>query len=119
VSASQPALLLRSEGAVLLIAATVLFSREDGSWLLFAVAFFLPDLSMLGYIAGSRIGATAYNAVHSTVPPLALAVGGVVAHLPFVMSIALIWLAHIGFDRFLGYGLKYSEGFKQTHLARV
>jgi hypothetical protein len=32
---------------------------------------------------------------------------------------ALIWLAHIGMDRMLGYGLKYSGGFKDTHLGRL
>jgi hypothetical protein len=119
MSSSQPARLLRGEGAILRVAATVFFWREGGSWLLFAVAFFLPDLSMLGYMAGSRIGAIAYNAVHSTILPLVLAVGGVVADASFLTAIGLIWLAHIGFDRLLGYGLKYPEEFNQAHLARV
>ena len=34
-------------------------------------------------------------------------------------KVALIWLAHIGMDRLLGYGLKYPSAFKDTHLQRV
>ena len=32
------------------------------------------------------------------------------------LAIGLIWLAHIGFDRLIGYGLKYETGFRHTHL---
>lgn len=116
---TQPALLLRVEGAMLLVATTAFYWREDNSWLLFAIAFFLPDLSMLGYTARPRTGATVYNLAHTSVLPLVLVLGGVVADQPLVTALALIWLAHIGFDRLLGYGLKYPEGFKETHLSRV
>ncbi len=119
MSASQPASLLRAEGAILLIALTTLYWRENGSWLLFAVAFFLPDLSVVGYLGGNRVGAATYNAVHSSVLPVALAVIGVVTDGSLLTAVALIWLAHIGFDRMVGYGLKYAEGFKETHLARI
>lgn len=119
MSASQPASLLRAEGAILLIAATTLYWKEDGSWLLFAVAFFLPDLSVVGYLGGNWVGAATYNAVHSSVLPVALAVIGVVTDGSLLTAVALIWLAHIGFDRMVGYGLKYAERFKETHLARI
>jgi hypothetical protein len=104
---------------MLFIAATVLFSREGGSWLVFALAFFLPDLSMAGYLAGTRTGAMVHNAVHSLTLPLVFALAGVLADQTLVINLSLIWLAHIGFDRLIGYGLKYPEGFKETHLARV
>lgn len=119
MSASQPASLLRAEGAMLLIAATTLYWKEDGSWLLFAVAFFLPDLSMVGYLEGNRIGAATYNAVHSLVLPVAMTVIGIVTNGSLLTAAALIWLAHIGFDRMVGYGLTHAEGFKETHLARI
>lgn len=115
----RPAVLLRAEGAALFAAATVFYARGDGSWWLFALAFFLPDLSMVGYAARTRVGAAMYNAFHSTVLSLPVLVFGVVAGQSVVASVALIWLAHIGFDRLVGYGLKYPDGFKQTHLARV
>jgi hypothetical protein len=83
------------------------------------VAFFLPDFSMVGYLRGNRVGAATYNAVHSSVLPVALAVMGVVTDGSLLTAVALIWLAHIGFDHLVGYGLKYAKGFKETHLARI
>jgi hypothetical protein len=119
MNTSMPRVLLRAEGIVLLASATLLFAREDASWWLFALLFFAPDLAMVGYAAGTRIGAYAYNALHSTAVALPLALAGLVADWPAVLAIGLVWLAHIGFDRVLGYGLKYPEGFKETHLQRV
>ncbi len=88
------------------------------------MAFFLPDLSMIGYLGGNRVGAATYNAVHSSVLPVAFAVIGIVTNGSLLTAVALIWLAliwlaHIGFDHLVGYGLKYAEGFKETHLARI
>jgi hypothetical protein len=51
--------------------------------------------------------------------PMALMIAGLGMAAPLVLSIAMIWLAHIGFDRALGYGLKYSAGFGFTHLGRL
>ncbi len=119
MTALQPATLLRAEGAILLVAATTLYGREDGSWLLFALAFLLPDLSMIGYLGGPRIGASTYDVVHSTVLPVVLALVGVATDGSILTATALIWLAHIGFDRMVGYGLKYADGFKETHLGRI
>jgi hypothetical protein len=116
---SIPSILLRAEGAVLLAAAVAMFAREDASWWLFAALFFVPDLAMLGYVSGARTGAAVYNAAHSTVIALPLAVIGITTDQSWLTAIALIWLAHIGFDRVIGYGLKYPEGFRLTHLARV
>ena len=78
-----------------------------------------PDLSMLGYVAGPRVGALSYDLVHTYVGPLALGVVGVLVGADLAMQLALIWAAHLGADRLLGYGLKYPSGFKDTHLQRV
>lgn len=115
----HPKLMLHAEGAALLAAAVVLYARTDVSWWLMAALFFAPDLAMLGYMSGSRIGAAVYNLAHTTALALMLGVVGVMLNTDIVTAIALIWLAHIGFDRVLGYGLKYAGGFKETHLARV
>jgi hypothetical protein len=109
---------LRLEGLLLVVTATAAFFQLGFSGLYFGLLFLAPDLSLVGYLAGPRIGAAAYNSAHSMIGPLALAAIGVVA-LPAVVSFALIWLAHIGFDRALGYGLKYATGFRFTHLGRV
>jgi hypothetical protein len=97
--------------------ALFLYQRGGHSWALLAALFLLPDLSFAGYLAGPRAGAVAYNAMHSYVGPLALAIGFAATGRPPV--IALIWGAHIGFDRLLGYGLKYPSAFADTHLGPI
>ena len=111
--------LLRLEGLVLFAGMTALYALWAGPWWLYAVLFFAPDLSFVAYLAGPKIGAWAYNAVHSTIIPLGLLTVGFGFAPPLVLSLALIWLAHIGFDRALGYGLKYQAGFGFTHLGRI
>jgi hypothetical protein len=114
-----PMVLLRLEGAVVLAAASTAYARLGGDWPMFALLFLAPDVSMLGYLAGRRIGAIAYNLGHSYLLPAALAAMGVVFAQPSLWALALIWTAHIGFDRMLGYGLKYATGFGYTHLGVV
>ena len=111
--------LLRLEGLVLFAGMTALYALWAGPWWLYAVLFFAPDLSFMAYLAGPKIGAWAYNAMHSTVVPMAMLTVGFGFAPPLVLSLALIWLAHIGFDRALGYGLKYQAGFGFTHLGRI
>jgi len=111
--------LLRLEGFALALVALALYARAGGTATQFATLFLAPDASMLFYVFGARIGATAYNAVHSTLSPLALAALGVFASQTAFVPIALIWLAHIGLDRALGYGLKRATGFSDTHLGRI
>jgi hypothetical protein len=114
-----PRALLRLEGAVALAAACVGYSWLGGSWGWFAALFLVPDLSMLGYVAGPRWGAASYNIAHSYVMPGLLALSSILLAVPALSLGALLWLAHIGFDRMLGYGLKYSSAFGDTHLGRV
>ncbi len=116
---TSPRLLLHLEGGALLAAAAAGYWQSGGPWSLFLVLFFAPDLSFLGFAAGPRVGAVCYNAAHFLVPPLALAVWGMLAASPLSIEIGLIWLAHIGLDRMLGYGLKYPTAFKDTHFQRV
>lgn len=74
---------------------------------------------MLGYLVSVRVGPAAYNFVHTYISPLALAGVALSQHNTGLWSFALIWFAHIGADRALGYGLKYPTFFKDTHLQRV
>ena len=114
-----PHLLLRGEGAALLVATILLYSRTDTSWWLFAGLFLAPDLSFIGYFGGPRTGAAAYNSAHTTLAPALLGIGGLLLGQRLAVALALIWAAHIGFDRLLGYGLKYAAGFGFTHLGRI
>jgi len=111
--------MLRLEALALLAAGALLFAQLGGSWAMFALLFLLPDLSFIGFLAGPRIGAGAYNAAHSTLGPLALGAAGLVLHDVRLEQAACIWAAHVGFDRALGYGLKYATGFGDTHLGRL
>jgi hypothetical protein len=115
----QPLLLLRLEGAALLAIMTALYWEVGGNWWLYIGLFFAPDLSFAGYLGGPRVGAIVYNAVHTIIGPLALGMYGLLAHVPLAVEMALIWLAHIGFDHVLGYGLKYDNGFTFTHLGVI
>jgi len=115
----MPRALLRLEGALVLAAALLAYAHLGGSWTWFAALFLLPDLSLLGYLAGPRVGAVAYNAGHSHLAPALLAVASVAFGAPALLLGAAIWVGHIGLDRMLGYGLKYGTAFGDTHLGRV
>ena len=112
-------LLLRLEGLAVAAVTALLYARTGVSWWLFVGLWLVPDLSMLGYLAGACRGARIYNAFHTYVGPAVLGVCAYVLHANAVaLAIALIWANHIGVDRLLGYGLKYGEGFGFTHLGR-
>ncbi len=111
--------ILRAEGGVALVMCLGFYALTGFGWIPFALLFLVPDLSMLGYLAGPRIGARAYNAAHSTIGPLLLGSAGFMLGIAPLPPLSLIWAAHIGFDRLLGYGLKYPQGFGYTHLGRI
>lgn len=112
----SPKLILHIEGAVALAAAVIAYRMLGGSWGMFALLFLAPDLGMAAYLAGPRWGARGYNLLHTYAAPGLLALAGRLAGLPALYPLAAIWAAHIGFDRMLGYGLKYPEAFGATHL---
>jgi hypothetical protein len=109
-------LILRLEGAAVLLASLLAFDHLGGGWGRFALLFLLPDASMLGYLRNPRWGAALYNAGHSYLLPAVLALGAWTAGAQAVFALLLIWTAHIGFDRMVGYGLKYAHAFGATHL---
>lgn len=118
-SVSQPRLLLGVEGVALFAAAVgAYFYLGYSGWILLLLIL-APDLAMLGYLANKQIGATAYNIVHSTTLPIILLALGWLAGIPYLIPAGLILLAHIGMDRTVGYGLKYADDFKHTHLQEV
>lgn len=110
-------LLLRLEGLAVLGLALYLYARGGHSWGLLAALFLVPDLSLVAYLAGPRAGAAAYDTMHSYVGPVVVASFAMATGRPPVL--ALVWAAHIGFDRALGYGLKYATGFGSTHLGAI
>jgi hypothetical protein len=111
--------LIRLENLAFAIATLIMFQTVGGNWGLFALLVLTPDLSMLGYLAGSRIGAISYNIFHSWIGPVLLCATAIWVGHWLTLSIGLVWGFHIGIDRALGYGLKHYTGFKDTHLGQL
>ena len=110
---------LRAEGVALFVAALSLYVNYEFSWVVFAILFFVPDISFLGYLINNKIGAITYNSAHSLVGAIFIVGLGFVTELQEFLIAGLVWVAHIGFDRALGYGLKYQKGFGYTHLGLI
>lgn len=116
---SLPKLLLHLEGGLVLALALYFYGRSGQSWLLFLVLLLAPDLSALGYLGGPRIGSILYNSFHTYLAPGILLAISFFAAWPLGAALAPIWIAHIGGDRLLGFGLKYPTRFQDTHLQHI
>ena len=110
---------LKAEALAILLGSIYWFSTTGYSWWMFVGLLLVPDISMAGYLKGPRIGAVAYNLGHSYALPLALLTIGSIRDHRLCVALAIIWIAHIAMDRLLGYGLKSTKGFKQTHLGEL
>ena len=111
-------LLLRLESLAIFAGSLAAFYAAHGHWLWFGVLFLAPDLSFFGYLAGPQVGSAVYDFAHTYIWPV-LVLGAGLAFSPGLIAPALIWIAHIGLDRALGYGLKYATGFAHTHLGPI
>jgi hypothetical protein len=111
-----PRLWLQLEGATLFVASLVAFSTTHRSWWLVPLVLFFPDLFMAGYVGGTRIGAHVYNLAHTTTLPALMVGYGWWQNSQLFLALGLVWLAHIGMDRLLTFGLKYPDHFQHTHL---
>lgn len=112
----RPDRILRIEGVAVFLGATSAYLHLDGSLWLYVLLFFAPDLGMVGYLAGPSAGSRTYNIVHTYVLPLVLFSLGTWLAVGPATLVAAVWIAHIGFDRALGYGLKFPTAFAKTHL---
>src|SRR5207237_3131394 len=89
---------LRLEGLALFIGMTLLYYIWDGDWWIYAILFFMPDLSVAVYLSGPRFGAFIYNTAYSYLAPVAIMTGGFASVYPILLSIAMFWLAHLDYD---------------------
>ena len=110
---SQSRTILRLEGLAVLGLCAALYAESGAPWWFFLALLLVPDISMAGYLGGPRLGAALYNAAHSYVGPVLLW-----ALVPAAAPVALVWGAHVGMDRCLGYGLK-GRSFGETHLGTL
>jgi len=116
---TNPSIILRIEAAVALVFSIVLYRHVGGTWPRFALLLLVPDLSIIGYAVTVRLGTALYNTVHTFTGPLLLAGYAILGARAELLPYVLIWTAHIGMDRLLGYGLKYPTRFQDTHLQHL
>ena len=111
--------LLRLEEAFMFGLAVFAFSRLDYAWWLFPLLLFAPDLSMLAYLGGPRLGAYIYNFIHHRGLAISLFAIGLLATSPLLQLVGIMLFAHSSLDRVFGYGLKYPDAFEHTHLGLI
>lgn len=112
-------LLLHAEGLAVFLLSLYVYGQQGFSWILFCALLLAPDISMVGYIKDTKLGATIYNVFHTYVISIAVVVLSLYLSNDTILAIGIIWTAHIGMDRMFGYGLKYPTHFKDTHLNKV
>jgi hypothetical protein len=111
--------LLNLDEAASLLLAVLVFAHLPYAWWWLPALFLVPDLSMLGYLAGPRLGAWCYNLAHHKLTALGLGAAGWALGHPALLLAGVVVLFHSSFDRLLGYGFKYESGFKNTHLSQI
>ncbi len=111
--------LLKWEEAVLFLLSISLIARLPYAWYWWLVWILAPDLSMLAYLGGNKVGAIGYNVVHHKGVAIALYLAGLYTGHPAVEYAGLILFGHSCMDRGMGYGLKYFSGFQDTHLGKI
>lgn len=112
-------ILAHTEGLLVLCLCLTYYHYVGFGWTFFMLLFFTPDLSMLGYLLNPAFGSVIYNLFHTYTTAILLIFIGMLLNLPLAISLGLIFMAHIGLDRFLGFGLKYPSSFNDTHLHRL
>lgn len=111
--------LLKLEDIAEMLFSIFLFTRLDYSWWWFPALILLPDLSMIGYVINTRVGAMLYNLVHHKGAGILLGILGFAFGDQALMLTGIILFGHSAMDRVFGYGLKYSDDFKHTHLGTI
>ena len=110
----------RLEGLVFFLLAVLIYYHNQGNWMLFFLLFLAPDISMIGYLKNNKLGAFIYNLGHNYVLAVSIIIiGAFLVENEFVTQLGYILFAHVAFDRFFGFGLKYPSGFKDTHLQKL
>ena len=111
--------LLRIEEALQLFLSIYLVNQLPYAGWVYWALFLTPDLGMLGYLVNTRTGAFLYNLFHHKGIAVALWLAGLYLNTPELLFTGLLLFGHSSFDRIFGYGLKYSDNFKNTHLGWI
>lgn len=111
--------MIKLEEVLMFVLGIYLFSLLNFEWWWFLALILTPDIGMLGYVLGNKIGAISYNLFHHKGLAIAIYLLGIYLSLPILQLIGVILFAHASMDRIFGYGLKYNKGFKYTHLGEI
>ncbi len=111
--------LIKLEELFLFFFSIFLFAQLGMPWWWYPALLLAPDLGILGYLAGPRVGAFSYNLLHhKAIAVTAFVLGTYLASPPLQLA-GVIILGHSSLDRVLGYGLKYPDSFRHTHLGTI
>lgn len=110
---------LKLEEAMMFVFGIYLFSLLDYAWWWFLVLILIPDIGMVGYLFGDKAGAFSYNLFHHKGVAIIIYLTGIYFSIPLCQLIGVILFSHSALDRIFGYGLKYDNGFKFTHLGEI
>ncbi|KAF2507785.1 DUF4260 domain-containing protein [Flavobacterium zhairuonense] len=110
---------LKFEEIALFIFGIFLFHQLHYKWWWFLALILAPDLSMIGYAFGNKVGAFLYNIFHHKGIAILLYVLGFYFKNELLQLAGIILFSHSAMDRIFGYGLKYEKGFKYTHLGEI
>lgn len=111
--------LIKLEELGQLLLSIILFNQMDFAWWVFLACILLPDLSMIGYLFGTKVGAMTYNTFHHKLLGIVAFAFGIWLDQPNIALAGTILFGHAAMDRIFGYGLKYSDDFKHTHLGWI
>ncbi len=110
---------IKVEEVFMFVIAIWAYSQLHFSWWLFMVLILLPDIGMIGYLFNSKVGAITYNICHHKGLAIVIFLIGFYIHIPVIQLIGIILYGHASMDRIFGYGLKYFDNFKHTHLGII
>lgn len=112
--------LLNIEELLLFVGSVILFGiATEYSWWMYALLFFLPDLAFAAYLINTQVGSWVYNFLHHKGVMIVLILAGYYLSIPLLLAVGIVFLGHSSFDRVVGYGLKFPDDFKHTHLGRI
>lgn len=112
--------LLILEELALFIVSVILFGlATEYSWWIFALLFFLPDVSFAAYLINTKIGSWMYNFLHHKGIMIGFILIGYFTEIQLLLAVGIVFFGHAAFDRVFGYGLKFSDNFKHTHLGNI
>lgn len=111
--------LLKLEELAQFILSIILFNQLDYAWWIFPACILSPDLSMVGYLVNTKTGAWLYNIFHHKLLAIIILMIGFWLNNSLLTLAGVILFGHSAMDRCFGYGLKFDDNFKNTHLGWI